>query len=195
MEKTGEREYPSKQGSLEGIDEQHLARYRWASKWTKGHRVYDIACGCGYGSLLLKATKYHGIDKSREAIDFAMSNYPETCYDSAPKFTIGDAQELSYELPRKHIVISFETIEHLEDPEPFLIWVRKKAKKFIVSSPIYGSCGMSPFHKYEYTVQQFKLMLDERWPKVAYYLQQGTNITEGVTKTDKGIIIGVCELC
>ena len=195
VNRTGEREYPIHKGSLDGIDKQHTVRYIFASKWTKGHRVYDIACGCGYGSLLLKANKYYGIDKSQEAIDFAIANYPETCFDNNPKFIVADAMHLNEAMVRRHIVVSFETIEHLENPHPFLDWCRHHAKKAIISSPIIGSCGMSPFHVTEYTVRQFKAMLEARWPKVTYYLQVGERIIDGCEDDDQGIIIGVCELC
>ena len=41
-------------GAGRELESQHLSRYDFASRFTAGKRVIDIACGTGYGSSLLR---------------------------------------------------------------------------------------------------------------------------------------------
>jgi SAM-dependent methyltransferase len=97
--------------------EEHLERYRFASKFAAGRRCLDIACGAGYGSRMLfdSGAKYVlGADISEKNIQFAKEKYLDNK-------TIG---KLDYRIQNLEIenntneylfdlVVSFETIEHI----------------------------------------------------------------------------------
>lgn len=95
------------------VEEDHLARYKFASQFVGGKEVLDIACGVGYGSKLLKeagAKNVDGVDSSDEAINFAKSHYQ----DGGVNFFVADAEDYS---PDKEydVIVSLVTIEQIPD--------------------------------------------------------------------------------
>lgn len=159
-----------------------LARYNFASRWTKGHRIYEIGCGKGWGSLNLKANKYIGIDGNESFIKFANENYADSFDDKAPKFQRTDPNYLAENMVRKHVVLCFDADKIIKDMEHFIGWSYRHGRKLIISiSP--GSMDIDEFRK----------MLESRWKKVALYLQDGFDFVEGVTWDYPETIIAVCE--
>jgi len=76
MEFTGERFIPNK--SPKRIEEDHIERYNFASRYVENRNVLDIACGVGYGSFILShanARLVDGVDICRRSIDYAKTNY------------------------------------------------------------------------------------------------------------------------
>ncbi len=136
MEVTSERLTIGKFSQL--IENEHLARYRFAAQLVSGKNVADIACGTGYGAQLLAeagAKSVHGIDISDEAIQFARENF------SSPKvrFTTASAENLK-PIPdcEFDVVVSFETIEHLPNVEAYLSEIARILKpggQYLVSTP------------------------------------------------------------
>src|SRR4051794_34048029 len=60
------------------VENEHLARYRWAALAAKERRVLDAACGTGYGTRMLRsagACLVLGIDSHRPALTFARARY------------------------------------------------------------------------------------------------------------------------
>ena len=99
--------------SSKRIEEDHFARYKFASQFVQGKEVLDIACGVGYGSKLLKdagAKNVDGVDLSDEAIDYAKIHY---C-TSGVNFFVASAES---NLPDKKygVIVSFVTIEQIPD--------------------------------------------------------------------------------
>ncbi|HSD57527.1 MAG TPA: class I SAM-dependent methyltransferase [Methanotrichaceae archaeon] len=100
---------------------EYLGRYLFAADFLRQHRqsiVADISCGMGYGTseLCQIAETVIGVDSSRELIETASkrSNIPNVrflnkdldCDDLAPDIVEGSVDA----------VVSFETLEHLIDP-------------------------------------------------------------------------------
>src|SRR5438034_2223675 len=59
------------------FEAEHMARYRWASRWASG-KTLDVACGTGYGAKLLQARRsvsVISVDVSAEAIEFGKMKY------------------------------------------------------------------------------------------------------------------------
>ena len=190
MDRTGEREIPNLPGTLGGLDIKHTQRYAWASAFTHHKRVYDIACGVGYGSLLLEASDYHGFDNSPEAIDYAKEYYAT---NTSLRFSVADACAMP-DLDIADVIVSFETIEHLKEPEAFLVWCSKHGRMLLISSPIRGSFGRSHFHLFEYRLEQFDRVLRKYFSKVTLFIQkQNQGITYPCLPEDKGVAIGVCQ--
>src|SRR5688572_26531054 len=112
LEFTGERFVPSEQGE---IWLEHFHRYALVLELAKGKDVLDIACGEGYGAMLLARTAKStlGVDISAEAINHASGKY------QAPglHFTVGSATDIPLADASVDLVVSFETLEHLAEQQ------------------------------------------------------------------------------
>jgi SAM-dependent methyltransferase len=153
---------------------EHIARYRFAKDFVRGKRVLDIACGEGYGAAALAkagASSTVGIDVSPEVCDHARRKYG---LDARP----GDAQAIPSSDRSIDVVVSFETIEHVDDPAAFL---RECARvlvpegTLIVSTPnrpVYtGEGTQNPFHRIEFDEKEFVSLLRSKFRAVRLYTQ------------------------
>jgi SAM-dependent methyltransferase len=143
----------------------HLSRYEFASQYIDSRVVLDIACGTGYGTSILAsqgAKNIIGVDASTEAIQYANEHYLK---DNI-KFILGDAQKFTLST-KIDVAISFETIEHLKDPECLLrnvVGILKADGKFIISTPIRhkGTIDTKPdnvYHQREWNETEFCQLL------------------------------------
>src|SRR5690348_55654 len=111
---SGERMIP--ESSDEFTFWEHAYRYAFASRFVAGKRVLDIACGEGYGgAALLRAGAVHviGVDVSEEVCLHARSKYDlDARQGSAEQIPLADSSV--------DLVVSFETIEHISNPDRFL---------------------------------------------------------------------------
>jgi SAM-dependent methyltransferase len=165
-----------------GLDSQdnislHKSRYIFAGEYVKDKYVLDIACGNGYGTEILRsagATKVIGVDIASSAIDYAKSKYEA----KGLSFKIGDAQKFKY-TQMFDTIVSFETIEHLNDPHKFLSSVIDNLRSdglFIVSTPIRVSGNLldkprNPFHVREWDENEFNQLLMKYFSSVQLYHQ------------------------
>ena len=189
MENTGERQIPSIPGTLEGLDPKHVQRYEFASAIVRGKKVFDVACGTGYGKLLLQARKYYGFDISAETIEYARQYYS----GDNSEFLVADASSMSDEYSKAEAIVSFETIEHLQDPGNFLDWCARHTDLLIISSPIRGSFPISRFHLFEYRLVKFQLALEGRYSKVNMFIQNNGSICYPCLPGDRGVAIAICQ--
>jgi SAM-dependent methyltransferase len=161
---TAERLLLEKEQNQEHI-RQHLERYKFAANFARGKRVLDIACGTGYGSNLLKvagASIVTGVDISSESIAYAKNNYQS----DGINFIVGDATDLSNHRDFD-VIVSFETIEHLDNPDKFLAEISLSLSSggiFIVSTPMREKGTVTdrptnPFHHQEWSKNEFKTLL------------------------------------
>lgn len=164
MKFTGERVVEGE--TPERIYLDHISRYQFASDFTIGLSVLDVACGTGYGTHLLQekgAKSAIGVDCSPEAIRFAKEHYKATNLE----FRIGDALKLQVPEAGFDCVVSFETIEHVSDPDRFLeeAWAAlKPSGRLIISSPNrivtspdypkYQRAPDNPFHITEFSAEE-----------------------------------------
>jgi len=100
----------------------HMVRYALAAEWIRpGDTVLDCACGLGYGAALLAAAsrgrRIIGIDLDVESIAYARDNFG----GYSVEYRAGSALDLGF-LPNRSVdmVVTFETIEHLQDYDRFL---------------------------------------------------------------------------
>lgn len=165
---TGERLVINKEVKEKYSDvlEEHVVRYELACKFARGKKVLDAACGTGYGTRMLKdagAVEVTGVDISEESLHNAKKDY----HDTNLTFSYGDVNSLPYNDKSFDLIISFETIEHINDGA---VWIRESARLleddgiFIVSTPnrcvtnpgIYAEeQPLNPYHKYEYNIGEF----------------------------------------
>lgn len=190
MKKTGERQVPDVPGTVDGIDIKHVQRYQWASMFSVNKKVYDIACGAGYGSLLLRAGEYTGFDLSKETVEYATKYYG----NKSVAFFEADVCNMPNSLSKTDVIVSFETIEHIKDPETFLSWCSKHCDIMITSSPIRGSFGRSHFHLFEYRLSQFINVLQKHFNNVEMFVQKkDVGIIYPCLPEDKGVAVAVCQ--
>lgn len=156
---------------------QHLSRYHFASRFVAGRKVIDVACGTGYGSSLLRATgaaSVTGIDLSADAVAHARAHYSA----DGVGFVCGDVSVIREAGPADCIV-SFETIEHLDDPDDLLDPARGllgASGLFIVSTPVRHGGSLSdrpanPFHVREWDEREFDRLLSAHFRERRFHYQ------------------------
>ncbi len=103
----------------------HAIRYQWACNYIKpGDRVLDAACGLGYGGHIIRhltqAATVVGIDSSEYAINYAIKLY--SCKENRAEYRLGVLPEALtlFEDASFDTIISFETLEHLNEPQLLL---------------------------------------------------------------------------
>ena len=165
---TGERFVPSCTGQLLY---EHLHRYAVAAALADGKRVLDIACGEGYGSNLLAATAAQviGVDIASEVIAHARQAYRKENLI----FREGSCLNIPVEDHSIDLVVSFETIEHIDEPLAFLQEIKRVLAvdgALIMSSPDKAEYtdrtgATNPFHKRELYHEEFLLLLKQHFKR------------------------------
>lgn len=141
----------------------HLARYNIALNICKDKNVLDVACGEGYGSYLLSnagAKSVIGIDIDADTIKGAQKNFIN---DNLKYLNENACDMKEIESNSIDLLVSFETFEHVDEPEKFLSEVKRVTKKnatIIISCPndyfYYKDGESNPFHKKKYYFNDFK---------------------------------------
>jgi len=175
LEFTGERMVPEQ--TPRAVFWEHIYRYRFASDFVMGRRVLDIACGEGYGAAaLLRAGA-----ESVVGVDIC----PETCEHARRKYGIdarvGDVHSIPLPGQTIDIVVSFETIEHVDSPERFLdecCRVLVPGGTLLVSTPnreFYGESGSgNPFHCSELSEEEITSLVATRFKNLRVFTQRIT---------------------
>lgn len=152
---TGER-LPGDDDPLFAIDMQrHLAAYRWAAARAAGRTVLDAGCGEGYGAQLLAeaAARVVGIDRT-EPVATARRRYARANLT----FEAVDLAELGALGRRFDLVVSFQVIEHVEDPVGYLRGLAGTVAAggaLVVTTPNrLLSAGENPYHLREWTAPE-----------------------------------------
>ena len=138
----------------------HVARYQVAKQFVSGKRVLDIACGEGYGSLLMKqwgAKQVTGVDIDFSAIESAKRNF----LIDGVSFICGDAETLTSN-DKFDVIVSLETMEHVENEQVYLSKLKSLLAEdgvLIISCPndhwYFSENESNPYHLRKYTFQDF----------------------------------------
>lgn len=169
---TGERMIPAhhKGGMVYG---EHIVRYQAALELVKGKVVLDIASGSGYGSALLGTTakQVTGVDVDESTVKYAKKNYAS----QNVQFKVGDGISIPLDDHSVDVVVSFETIEHIEKYEVFMDEVKRVLKPeglFILSTPndvefIEGN----HFHIHEFEAKELEALVAKYFKHTKSYYQ------------------------
>lgn len=170
LEVTGERLVPELQHG-EVVHAEHLVRYQLAAELARSRRVLDAACGEGYGTNLLAAAALSatGVDLDEPTITHAKARYPDA------EFVLGDVLHLPFGEGVFDLVVSFETIEHVGDPERALDEMRRVLADdglLLISTPNkHQYLVENEFHEREFLHEEFLELLATRFPRVESLLQ------------------------
>jgi len=162
-------------GNLNYLQRQHIMRYVFAAQYVKSNDwVLDAACGAGYGTYYLAERafegKVYGLDISEAALAVAKRYYTR----SNIEYLRGDVLKLPFSDGSFDVVVSFETIEHVEDGDAFLAEMRRVLKPdglFICSTPNIEYTFHPRFHVREYYPEEFFKLLERHFSKVQRFSQ------------------------
>jgi 2-polyprenyl-3-methyl-5-hydroxy-6-metoxy-1,4-benzoquinol methylase len=155
----------------------HVKRYSLVAPEVKGLEVADIACGAGKGTKMLfdaGAVSVTGID-----IDDDTLRYCRIRNGNSGITYLKRDLDVAQDIGTFDCVTSFQTIEHLRKPDVFLQTVYRSLKSeahFFISTPIGNGKGgpiENPFHYYEWTVSEFKLLLEQNGFQIEKMWYQG----------------------
>jgi SAM-dependent methyltransferase len=135
------------------IDSEHRARYHFGAQVVAGQEVLDASCGVGYGIEILSragASAVTGVDISAEAIAAAKDRFGEF----ATALEEADLRDLPFKDNSFDVVVSFETIEHVEEPREALAELDRVLRPggiLVISSPNPdGYIGGNEHHVHEF---------------------------------------------
>lgn len=173
MKWTGERVVPDDMHTSVITYQEHLIRYVFALQYCVGKRVLDASCGAGYGSDLLSAVAeiVVGVDVSDEALRYARARY------ARPAFVRMDLESPALADDAFDTVVSFETIEHLEDPDRFLGAVRRSLTHggiFIWSIPRMID---NDYHRHLYEFCAASKLISRHFPNTLFLRQDRNGVT------------------
>jgi SAM-dependent methyltransferase len=143
---------------------EHLARYLFACHFAASRRVVDLCSGTGYGANLLLAAGAKaviGIELDENTVREAQERYPQVRFDVAD---VTAPLNLDADL-----YVCFEGLEHVENPDGLLR--NMTGGTAIISTPNGATPSGSPYHVREYTLEEFRAMLDRNFETVRMYFQ------------------------
>jgi ubiquinone/menaquinone biosynthesis C-methylase UbiE len=161
--------------------DEHLARYKLATRYVRGKRVLDLACGTGYGSHFMAvndAAEVLGIDISKEAIDSCQSDYSANNL----AFARMDSTRLALNDEYFDAVCAFEIIEHIEKANQCLRESKRVLKEgglLMISTPNKSffspnsETPSNPYHVREYYFEEFQSLLQSHFEEIELW-GQGT---------------------
>jgi SAM-dependent methyltransferase len=156
------------------IDSEHRARYHFGAQVVDGESVLDASCGVGYGIEILSragAVAVTGVDISPEAVAEAKSRFGKF----AEALVQADLRDLPLDDDSFDVVVSFETIEHVKEPEKALAELRRVLKPdgvLVISSPNPDAyVGGNEHHVHEYRPEELRTAVGAIFKNVVGFRQ------------------------
>lgn len=175
LEYTGERHIFGQMGveMLPFANLEHMIRYAFVAPFVKGKRVLDISCGSGYGTQYLAlqgASQVVGVDIDRESIEFAKKYHTHEVitYIESDAHQIQELEDATFD-----VIISFETVEHVQRPREFLFELKRLLKSdgqaFISCPNDYRvSPWISEYHLHKFRFSDFRDLMTHTFGKAAF---------------------------
>ena len=158
---TGERLHAD--NPLFGVDlARHEAAYQFAAALPAEGPALELGSGTGYGADFLAGESGTVVALDRVA--------PlDACRGSA-QFVRADLNALPLKAEAFPLVVSFQVIEHLEDPRPYLDAMARSlapgGTALITTPNILMSDGVNPFHVHEYRAEELAALLRNHFAAV-----------------------------
>jgi O-antigen biosynthesis protein len=172
---TGERYLPWWKDPVTAYE--HWHRYAYAAQFVSGKNVLDLASGEGYGgaSLATTARQVIALDIDENAVKHARLKYRSVNLN----FIVGSILEMPLFKIGFDVIVCFEAIEHISDPEKLLNGVKRllvPGGLFLVSTPNkpeYKKTEPSnPFHVKELDFEEFQAMLARHFKRTQFLGQR-----------------------
>lgn len=156
---------------------EHMHRYAIACQMATGKSVLDLACGEGYGSHLLTnvAESVTGADIDKDTIAAARQKYKRENLT----FVNCPATDLPFADNSFDLVVSFETLEHLEEHRRMLAELKRVLRPagiVLISTPDKMNYSdktgyQNPYHIKELYLSEFQQLLNEYFKNATLYSQ------------------------
>lgn len=155
------------------VEAEHLSRYWWAGQLAAGARVLDAGCGLAYGTQMLAdagAAETVGVDVAASVLDVARGRVT-----GAVELVAARIEDLPFADGHFDLVVCFETIEHVEDPQSALTEMARvlaPGGTLAVSSPNRDQYPPgNPHHVHEYVPAALAAELGQRFAHVELQAQ------------------------
>ena len=147
------------------VEAEHVVRYTWATQFCAGRRVLDAGCGIGYGAqMLAAAVEVAAVDIAAAVIEVAAARV------DGVDFQVADLAALPYDRARFDVVVCFEAIEHVPEPDVVLDELSRVLAPggvLLISSPNRGRyVPGNPHHHHEYPPRELEAALRTRFRAV-----------------------------
>jgi SAM-dependent methyltransferase len=153
----------------------HLVVYEWIARRVGGQRVLDMACGEGYGTMVLGQTAAHvvGVDANPEAHEHARLRYagPNRTFERGLVEDWGARQGRNFDA-----IVFLQTIEHVFDApavlEHFKRLLAPGGVVYITTPNLLTLAGPdqdkseNPWHIKEYRAAEFQALCDGSFDSV-----------------------------
>jgi len=140
----------------------HHAAYDYARSRIRAGRVLDLGCGTGYGTAGLHAAGAAVIGIDRIA--------PDPVNRGGALFARADLRGLPLRERSFELIVSFQVIEHLDDPAPYLDSIARLLEPHglaILTTPnVLLSDGVNPYHVHEYRCEELADRLGRHFHEV-----------------------------
>jgi 2-polyprenyl-3-methyl-5-hydroxy-6-metoxy-1,4-benzoquinol methylase len=169
---------------------EHLIRYILAMDSIVGKDVLDIACGSGYGMYLMSylAKSVSGYDYNQQAINEA-KEFPYRCDACLEIRNLEEDHPLNNHKHEKFdVVVCFETIEHVVNPEVLLKNIKAVTKEggvIYISTPNdLKKIDKNKWHKVHFDFYSLFNMISKVMndPKITMYGADQWGVSDDVTK-------------
>jgi 2-polyprenyl-3-methyl-5-hydroxy-6-metoxy-1,4-benzoquinol methylase len=151
---------------------EHVERYKWARERVHGV-VLDAACGTGYGSAILSQRAHViGLDRDSDAVRIANAVAP------AARIVQAELPALEFADGSFDFVVSFETVEHVEDDVQLVSEMRRVLKPggaLLMSTPNGAMSWVqdpNPWHHREYELEELRALLERGGFTAVHVFQQ-----------------------
>jgi len=156
--------------NINSHEDMKVARYDFASIFSKNKLVLDLGCGSGYGTAILarKAWSVHGIDKSDKAIAFSKAHYDK----GNVEWFIEDFPLIQKEKEKYGLVVCHEVIEHIEDDHLLIKEIKRVMTKdgvCVLTTPVQSAKPPAKWHFREYDRNQFRKLLESEFSEVVIF--------------------------
>ncbi|MBW1686303.1 MAG: class I SAM-dependent methyltransferase [Deltaproteobacteria bacterium] len=140
----------------------HEAAYALARERLGAGRVLDLGCGSGYGIASLAAHHPRVVGLDRVA--------PDARNRGAGSFVRADLAYIPFAPGGFELVVSFQVIEHLEDPTDYIDALARllapDGLALITTPNLLMSDGVNPYHVHEYRADELGRRLRARFEEV-----------------------------
>jgi SAM-dependent methyltransferase len=141
----------------------HRSAYQYAARSLGSGRTLDLGCGNGYGSAELSDAGGRVVALDRIT--------PEAQHRrGALQYVRADLAGVPLASRSFDLVVSFQVIEHLEDPSVYLEAIaaamRSDGTALITTPNVLQSDGVNPFHVHEYESNELRQLLERTFERV-----------------------------